>query len=313
MSDNSLPSTIRFVSFDNHAQARFNDDQSEMTASAFGDGTLNAADHVLDRQITANNESEQEFIDLKQQIAKQKEELDGLSLKLQKCLDENEAMRKEKRAIADALKNETDPRPIQFLVETNTKLLADNTRLKAVLDITRKSFKKHIEDTRKGCNKDKRASDHLQQENVRLRKQLIDTSARETILSKETATTSPLDGSGRTLMGQQDTLSPLDSAQRPSSSSKEAESLQDFFEREVKNFEPFDNDRNTKTEHIENRVIKNPKAIEAASRRQPRQKMAGRLCQSMSEGSKNQELLVDFGGRRKNMNTATRWRSFRLT
>ena len=249
--NNRPPSFICFVSPDNILQC--NDDHSELTEPIFGNGISQTNDsgvnldygHGLDRKIPSNIENHQEITNLKLQIAKQQETLNNLSSKLRQCQDENEALKKEKAVSVDALVNEKQPgidggKPMQFIVNANTKLIADNARLQVTLDVMRKSFKKHIDGIRKSGDKVRPASTILQRENELLRKQLLDMSERETIVSKCTAKTSPLDGSYRTWTNQEEVLLPLDSSQRSSPSMTGVNSLYSFTAQDI-NFEPSGN------------------------------------------------------------------------
>eukprot|EP00579_Thalassiosira_antarctica_P007423 CAMPEP_0201886386 /NCGR_PEP_ID=MMETSP0902-20130614/21923_1 /ASSEMBLY_ACC=CAM_ASM_000551 /TAXON_ID=420261 /ORGANISM="Thalassiosira antarctica, Strain CCMP982" /LENGTH=356 /DNA_ID=CAMNT_0048415947 /DNA_START=56 /DNA_END=1127 /DNA_ORIENTATION=- len=245
--NNRPPSFICFVSPDNLLQC--NDDHSELTEPIFGNGISQTNDsgvnldygHGLDRKIPSNIENHQEINILKLQIAKQQEKLNNLSSKLRQCQDENEALKKEKAVLVDALVDENQPgvdggKPMQFLVNANTKLIADNARLQVVLDVMRKSFKKHIESIRKSDEKVRPASTILQRENELLRQQLLEMSGteRDTILSKCTATTIPLDGSYCTWSNKEEVLLPLDSSQRSSPSMTGVNSLLSFTAQDIK-------------------------------------------------------------------------------
>lgn len=241
--NNRPPSFICFVSPDNLLQC--NDDHSELTGPIFGNGISQTIDsgvnpdygHGLDRKIPSTIENYQEITNLKLQIAKQQEKLNNLSSKLCQCQDENEALKKEKAVLVDALiENQpgTDGRkPMQFLVNANTKLIADNARLQVVLDVMRKSFKKHIDGIRKSDDKVRPVSTILQRENEPLRQQLLNMSERETILSKGTATTTPLDGSYCTWTNKEEVSLPLDSSQRSSPSMTGVNSLHSFIAQDI--------------------------------------------------------------------------------
>lgn len=190
---------------DNHIE--WHDDKSEVTCDfscrADADHSQEegqAPEHPRLRKSFGRNSSsigrsqdnEQELIEAKLEIAKQREELDILRSKLSRCQKEkedlaveNKSLKMEKTALVEevaqfmkekklqsnaqkrwfgAAERTSSGGSMQLLLETNSKLMMDNNRLQASIASTRKSFQNYMKEARQANNTDKQTIKTLQHE-----------------------------------------------------------------------------------------------------------------------------------------------------
>lgn len=182
------PFSIRFA-----PDGRDGDDHSELTGPrSFGDHWQDddsllggmAADPYYYHNfggIVPSSPEKRDMFDLKIQLARQQEKLESLSSKLRQCEVENESLEAEKAALVDELalaiekqtptKREERPTfeseindnagPIRLLVDYNAALTMENARLQAIVDVTRKSLKAHVQESRRRRDEDEKTIEAL--------------------------------------------------------------------------------------------------------------------------------------------------------
>mmetsp|Transcript_34094 Transcript_34094/g.71758 ORF Transcript_34094/g.71758 Transcript_34094/m.71758 type:complete len:513 (+) Transcript_34094:17-1555(+) len=158
-----------------------------------------------------------EFVNLKLQIAKQKEKLDILSAKLRQSQAEVEALKAERLSLIDQLALARDGGSshdsehsaslsmrrlnfaahsggsMQMILDMNSKLMAENDRLQIFEDGIRKSFESHVRFNLRSSQADKEKIKALQRkvEQLRQNRSPIESTKKHLDLSDHTNKTSP--------------------------------------------------------------------------------------------------------------------------
>ena len=190
--------------WDHHCPLEQADFTSTSRQASIATACSNAA---TEEQLTINNTTpkpaiamhtiHQELIDLKLQVAKQREQIDILSSKLSTSQVVNEVAKAENATLVDEITQARDfietnsiskrfnpfssiksAPPVnnggsmQMLIDTNTRLTIDNSRLEASVDAIRNSFQGYIKFVQRSSRADKESIDLLARENEELQMEL---------------------------------------------------------------------------------------------------------------------------------------------
>lgn len=349
MSSSAFPSFIQFSIEDRHQET---DDRSELTGSCYSDdlsredefGIKCAADpyyyHTLCHDSHSFLPEKQELLKLQLQISRQQEKIDILSSKLSECETENEVLKAENKALLDALplaaQEETTKRaelplleangnndnagPLKMLVDLNANLTTENARLQAIVGITRKSFKSHINESRLYSNKCKQTIKDLQRGNGELPQQRGPPCACKLFkrsLSSHTAETSLRSSFTQSIMEDW----PLDlSLQGDSEESAEGDEIEAANNSRIvakratrrKTMDCILSEETKQAFFVNESAEDETEDVRANETRRPTRAMVRRhSVQECTDNRKVDDLLVDFGETRRPRSAAKRWSSFK--